>query len=448
MFSSEAATTPLWARTPGIAAGTALMVAVAAAMVSAKTLPFLFGVVFVCFLVAAAMGGRLPLALPRLTYASGFLGVFLAYAAISSTWAVEPGAALLTLTYVMAVAAASVAMLQIAGTEPRPSLLHVGEGMWLGFALALAYLAIELATGQAIKGAIYNLMELQPDQLAHPEYFEWSNGRIAYIAREDLTRNMAPLVLFLWPVAGAVMGSVTRRYASMVAAVLVVASLIVVMTAWHETSKLAILAALVVFIAARYAPRAVGRLLQAGWVLACLGVLPAVLLTASLGLDKASWMQESARHRIIIWHKTAERALETPVFGIGARSTYFLGPQLEKAAAPVPGESRLATLSTHAHNVFLQTWFELGLVGALLLAAFGVALLQVIIGLAPVARPYALTTFASAAVMAASSYGLWQYWFVAMFGLTTVSCGVAARLLATADAQRAPEGRGRGATSP
>ena len=98
----------------------------------------------------------------------------------------------------------------------------------------------------------------------------------------------------------------------------------------------------------------------------------------------------------------------------------MLGPQLEQTLETPPDERFRRTLSTHSHSVYLQTWFELGLVGATLLTLLGLAILQAIRALAVPLQRYAYATFASAAIMAASSYGMWQIWFIAMFGLCAV----------------------------
>jgi O-antigen ligase len=78
--------------------------------------------------------------------------------------------------------------------------------------------------------------------------------------------------------------------------------------------------------------------------------------------------------------------------------------------------------------VYLQTWFELGLIGATLLTLLGLAVLQAIGTLGPQLQPYAYATFASAALTAASSYGMWQIWFVGAFGFCAVLFGLSARL--------------------
>lgn len=431
MFTGESdrALPSLRARIFGICVGSTLLLAAAAGLVSAKTLSFMFVIVLVSFLAAAALRGQIADAVRPPEQVDWYLGGFIAYAALSSAWSIEPLAAFVTTSYALFVGAGAIFMLQLIDVERRPDLLHLGEGVWIGFSVGLLYLVIELFSGQSIKIVLYNLAELQPGDLAPPEYFTWANGKIVGILREDLTRNMAPVTIFLWPAVAAIMGAVKRRYAGVLSSLLVLIAGVAIMTAWHETSKGAFLVGLAVFASARRAPIVVGRLASVCWVTACLGVLPAVLLAHRFELHKAPWIQYSAQQRIIIWNHTAEQVLKSPLFGVGARTTYFLGPSMEKDLAQSMGNEQLRTLSTHAHSVFLQTWFELGLVGSTLLALVGLALVQSIMGLGAVARPYALATFASAAVMAAASYGMWQYWYMAMFALCAVFFGIAARLL-------------------
>jgi len=144
------------------------------------------------------------------------------------------------------------------------------------------------------------------------------------------------------------------------------------------------------------------------------------LLAYRLDLQDASWLQQSARHRIEIWNTTAEKTLQTPFFGVGARSTYVQA-QVRGVPARRGWENRLRdSLSSHAHSLYLQTWYELGLVGATLLTLFGLAILSAIRALSGAIRPYAYATFASAATLAASSYGMWQIWYMALFGFSAV----------------------------
>lgn len=112
--------------------------------------------------------------------------------------------------------------------------------------------------------------------------------------------------------------------------------------------------------------------------------------------------------------------------------TYVLGPELEKQSPDPSSETLKRTLSIHSHSIYLQTWFELGLFGAVLLTLVGLSILSAIRSLAPRLQPYGYATFASAAAMAASSYGMWQAWFMASFGLCTALFALGAQCLSTA----------------
>jgi O-antigen ligase len=85
----------------------------------------------------------------------------------------------------------------------------------------------------------------------------------------------------------------------------------------------------------------------------------------------------------------------------------------------------------HAHNVYLQTWYELGAIGAVLFMALGLGVLRSIAHVPTTLLPYALASFAAASIVGAFSWGMWQAWFMAGFGiaavLTVTSLELAAR---------------------
>jgi O-antigen ligase len=89
------------------------------------------------------------------------------------------------------------------------------------------------------------------------------------------------------------------------------------------------------------------------------------------------------------------------------------------------------SLSRHSHNFFLQTWLELGAVGAVLLMLVGLQVIRRLSELAHGIQPYAFATFASAATLMSASYGIWQAWLLALFGLTPILFAVGARALET-----------------
>jgi hypothetical protein len=85
----------------------------------------------------------------------------------------------------------------------------------------------------------------------------------------------------------------------------------------------------------------------------------------------------------------------------------------------------------------MQTWFELGLIGALLLCAVGLSIVAAIRGLAPRLQRYGLATFATTAAMASVSYGMWQAWFMASFGLCAALFVLGTRCLASCEIESA-----------
>lgn len=419
MFSSELdwVKHPFSVRLWGIVLGSITSVAIAGALVSARTIPYFFTVTVASFLIAGTVRGQFSNAIPRRGPVVWHLAAFLLYAAASTAWGIAPGGAFLAVALAICVALGSLALAQLFAVEPRPALLHMGEGLWAGFIFGLLYLTIEIVSDQSIKIWLYNLIGIRPGEVSPPGYFQWSGTKLVAISTDDLKRNMTVIVLFLWPSVAAMVATLTRPRATVVALFSTILTVAVVMLASHGTSKLAITGGFAMFGCACFLPRLTGRLVALGWIAACVAVLPAALIVHRLDLHNASWLEPSTRHRIIIWNYTAEQVLKAPWLGVGARTTYTLGPQLEQTLETPHDEQFRRTLSTHSHSVFLQTWFELGLVGVTLLTLLGLALLQAVRGLAVPMQRYAYATFASAAIMAASSYGMWQIWFIAMFGL-------------------------------
>ena len=89
----------------------------------------------------------------------------------------------------------------------------------------------------------------------------------------------------------------------------------------------------------------------------------------------------------------------------------------------------------HAHNVFLQTWYELGAVGALLFMVAGSGVILSFAHLARATQPYVLAHFTALVTMLAFGWGLWQSWLMAVAGLAALYAALAVRQFRAKDAE-------------
>ncbi len=420
---------PLASRSRGVVLGSILMIAVAAALASARTVAVSFWITIAAFILAALFRSDVDWRGLRPGPAALCIAVFLAYALLSAAWAQVPSLPLEKASAALLIAASSMLVIELIRNETRPNLYHMGEGLYLGLLVGVIYLVAESFSDQAIKLWLYRALELAPGDLNPARVFTWDGSYLVAISREDLNRNMTDAVLFMWPAMMAVKGIWAGNWRRAGVALLVLLTAVMVIYSEHESSKLALAAGVTAFVMARLSLRWTARIAAATWITACLAVLPLVLLAYRADLQSSTWLQSSARHRIIIWNATAERTLQAPVVGVGANMTYVLGPQFERLSPELFQQPLAPTLSIHSHSIYLQTWFELGAVGALLLTFAGLAILRAIRSLSPRLQSYGYATFASAAAMAAVSYGMWQGWFMGSFGLCAILFALGARCL-------------------
>jgi O-antigen ligase len=197
----------------------------------------------------------------------------------------------------------------------------------------------------------------------------------------------------------------------------------------HDSSQVGLIASLLIFALTWVRPSAVARGLALAWCLGFVLVIPLDFLAFKADLHKADWLPKSARARIIIWEYTAERVLDNPWLGIGADSTPAVKAKAVDAPDKPEGFVFRRTTGQHAHNLFLQSWYELGLFGTILAAVAGAAAALRILLLPPAAQPYGAACFTLFAVIAAFAWGMWQVWLVCAIGLLPLYLLMPAALL-------------------
>ncbi len=415
LFSSAPQTVPVRSRASGIGLGTIIMVGVPIMIMSAKTVQITLPLLFVGACAAALTDRRPDRLVPRFDAAALALAAFLLYASLSGLWAPDPLATVSINLMAAIILLGSLALSAFLRTQSSANALHMGEGLWIGLLVGALYMIVEAASGQALKIWAYNLLSLGPDQLEPARYFTWENGRLIAVHPDDLTRNIVPMPLLLWPalMAASVLSAPLWRRAIIV--LLVFMSAAAVMLATSETAKLALVLGLLTFVVASYSETIARYALAGAWIVACLCVVPAAHLAHQLGLQNADWLQLSAQFRITQWNDIANLVPNAPWLGVGAGMTYIIRPLMQEAPASVASWA-IGIPLTHPHNVYLQVWYELGFFGAVLFLVFGLLLLRKAAHLEKPQRSFAFAMFASAAVQIATSYGMWQVWFMCVFG--------------------------------
>lgn len=386
------------------------------------TLPILLAV---CLFAAWTRGELGRVLTPTVTHGGRIAAALLGFAAVSALWSDKPLESLGWATGTALTALACGIGVRYLLLERRSDALHIAEGLWIGFLAGLLYLGVEALTDQAIKIFVYNLVGLKPSQLKPLDHFIWKQGRLVAIDGFDLTRSFTAVPLIVWGAVLAILGSQRHRFAKPLAWATYLLTVLVLMVGNNETAKVALIAGSMAFVIAWWSKIWSSRLLRVAWVVICLAIVPITLGLYRANLHNAPWVQSTAQHRIIIWNRFTEETMKRPFLGVGAGMAYW---KFDPHKEAIKGEA-WARYSRDVHCVYLQIWFELGVIGAVLLSLLGLAIIQRLDRLPAAVVPFAHASFASAAAILGSSYGLWRPWFNLTFLVGVLSFAIGLRAM-------------------
>ena len=348
---------------------------------------------------------------------AAFLTAF--YVSVNAIWtgAGYDKAALLWALILVTIAASTA----IAALDQRQ--LRVAA-LWFaaGTAVGAAYLVLELFTkGALTRAAMNSIAFLQPENSKHAVI---SGDYVKKVAISEFNQNATIVMLALWP-ALSVCALVVKRprrafYLTLLFAVVALAMLLT----RAQSSQVALIVSLAVFVFAWKWRKAAIRILAVLWCLGFVLVLPLDILAYKSELHMASWLPNSARARVIIWEYTARQSLNRPWLGVGVDSTRTV--KLQGTREQPEGFVFPRSTGSHAHNLFLQTWYELGLVGAVLMAFAGAAVALRMQRLPTRIQPFAAASFATFASIGAFAWSIWQTWFLCAIALLIIYVQVAA----------------------
>ena len=346
---------------------------------------------------------------------------------LTAIWSPAPGGSLSKPLFLIG-AVLGVALLSLMAQRSKFSLGRAAtNGIVLAVLIGGVLIAIESLTQQGISRF---LMTQFPALRQGLEKHVLVTGDVVMAMSDaNLKRRCTVFTLLIVPV-GLILSQLDdrkRRIAGL--AILAALTSVVFLFSGHQSSKAAIAAAAVVFLLARvsriWALRAVG----AGWIFAVLLAIPLVMAAHSAGLHTSVKVPTSAQQRVVIWNTTAREILKSPMFCIGADATATVTLQKESSTeVKVRDGDYEASTARHAHNAYLQVWYELGLAGVIIFLGSGLAALMAIGRLPAAVQPYFLAQFAAFAALIAFSFSIWQLWFQAAIGLGAATLIVAGAL--------------------
>lgn len=327
-----------------------------------------------------------------------------AAATASAAWAIDPARSAITgLKFAGFVLLGAGAARAVTEDPAAPRLLP--RALFAGLALGALLAAGDMLSGHAIRAAVRGLHE----------------------APVELLFGLKPAVsvlAVLLPIAATLPGLPGAARAALVAGGLAAALIIPA-----ESARISAVIGVGVYGVARLAGPRLG-LAVGGAIGAAILAAPLIVAVALPRLPSLGTIPPSAAHRVLIWDFVDARISERPILGWGAESArvvpggrdLFPAETLDRFGL-TSAESRAwfarppaQRLPLHPHNAALQTWLDLGLLGAALAAWLAVAL-----G-AAAARigPGAIGALAAGSVTGMLSYGVWQEWWIG-FGLVVVA---------------------------
>ncbi len=398
--------------------GVSFFLTVAAGLIAAKTIAFSAVVMFAIIVASEVRTWRDGLDYLKANHLVLILGLLIVYAGLSLAWTPNPGTAAKHFAY-FAISSTGmfvcVALLTRAEISSSKALMIAS--VW-GCAIGIAYLATRQLNGIFMEKS----------------FLPFSISKLIKFRTGEITRNFTPITLWIFPSLLWLLSALRPPMNKVLAGLLLAGATFTIAISPHETSKMALAASVATLLLASISTRAAVRILAFGWIACWLLVVPVSIFGFSYELQHSTWLPPTAQQRILIWNVVGLDVLDHPISGRGLGSTQANSPAIpdlsefayQQRNLPVPPNLTVFR-ANHAHNAYLQVWYELGAIGAALFMCLGLAILGAINRLEPQQQPAMLATFGAASVILLPSYGIWQSWFIGMFALGVIMCAAACR---------------------
>jgi exopolysaccharide production protein ExoQ len=339
------------------------------------------------------------------------LAALLFWSLVTVAWTLEPFQALKTWSGAVAELAGAAILIGVAAGLPREEARRIGLLLAVGVSLALGVMLLEIFTDGLLQHVL--------------KFNSVNPVEINSLVLSRLSRGQTVTTIFALPAILA-----TWRDGRRLWAIAMTVSLVVVTIGGHPLAlRLALPLALLAMLAMAFRPRpavpvmaAIITLMVAAAPLLSLMPSPQVTMDAT-----ETWLPRSAHHRLTIWTFGAKRILEKPVAGWGLDASRAIpgGDDTVPVSVTSPRYGnyvlQLAQMPLHPHNVAIQSWLELGAVGAALVIATIITILRRAGASADAGyRGAAAGLLTVVVTVDLVSYGMWQSWWLCSIGLATM----------------------------
>jgi len=350
----------------------------------------------------------------------GLLAVLLvSYLVLAMTWSVDTGWAIRALWPVLA----TILVVYIASFTyralPLNWLTHFCRAALIAYCVCLIFGFVEETTDHALKRLLF--WPFQAIGFEGGEFqVDWNH--ISQVRPYRTNWNMTTFIFLIWPILIFLRTQITVSEFRVARILLLLVVAAMISQSHHQAAIVALLGGYTIFGIARLNLRIAALLTALGWLMAFLVVVPASKIAYQNGVHLAEeYLPSSFRHRIVLWKFTSEKITEAPLWGVGTGSTHPLNEARKELAQKVPGTIFIFETGTHPHNIYLQTLYELGIFGALIIAGAGLVVIASIYHMGNAMNAsYGLAAFAAWAVQSAFSFGLFEVWYV--FALAFTVC--------------------------
>lgn len=362
--------------------------------------------------------------------------LFILYCAVNASWSADTDDAYSKIGLLCIVFAGTFITSRYINIAQKEELTALGYALAIAALIAVIYLLIELPSRRFIAKTIFTYIPaFRPDPSIHMGV---KNGVVVGLGLGKLNKSVTSILFIVWPLV-LMLPLLWKDFLpkGVHYALFTIAALIVFMSD-QDAAKIAVIAGLFAFLLAQFSTRATFWLISAGWLCTFLMIVPLSHLLYQQKLHESDLLPRTGKGRVIIWHAAATNALEAPILGVGLRTSkrlYRIETNRKDAFWHPKWRTnkyegrRYPTL--HPHNNYLQTWLELGLIGAVILITLGIAVIRWISRREQAVQPYAYAMFSVFACIAMFSWGMWQSWYLYFLALLMLLFLIADRLHAT-----------------